>query len=295
MTSDGGCRRERPPRPSRGALVRFLAGVAASGVVVGVSTLLTFALLPAFIPGWTSTSVTSGSMTPAFRVGDVVVTQRISDTSNITPPAVVLVDRPGMLPLLHRISAVSPNGGYVTKGDANPTQDSDVIQRSSIIGVGRLVIPWVGWPAIWAQQRNYPALALLSLVVLLVTQLARYGWQDRHDPWAEAARRHAAHRIQAAGDDTEPQLQEQTLTAAVTATTSEVIRLTTMAEQFPESDGHGIEAGDGVEAVNRLEGVGSEGRDGAGCDGADGDGIGGRAATPMSTSADVPSAPAATS
>jgi signal peptidase I len=241
VTSDGGGRAERPPRPSRGALVRFLAGVAASGVVVGVSTLMTFALLPAFIPGWTSTSVTSGSMTPAFRVGDVVVTQRISDTTNITPPAVVLVERPGMLPLLHRISALSPKGGYVTKGDANPTQDSDVIERSSIIGVGRLVIPWVGWPAIWAQQRNYPALALLSVVLLLVTQLARYGWLDRHDPWANAARRHAANLAHAS--DGEPEPPEQTLTAAVTATTADVIRLTTMAQQLPETDPDAAEVG----------------------------------------------------
>jgi signal peptidase len=61
---------------------------------------------------------------------------------------------------LHRIVRYDDDGRIVTKGDANASEDWPAVDASRVAGQLRLVVPAVGLPLLWWQDRNWPALAV---------------------------------------------------------------------------------------------------------------------------------------
>ena len=128
-------------------------------------------LLVTLVPilfGWRPYVVESGSMAPRINVGDVVlgvtrarpvrrcsVTSRSSTTR--TSPA---------RSRRHRVVAIDDDGLLVTKGDANPTTDSQHVPVEAVHGIGRLLVRCVGLPLIWLQQRAW--LPFLLFVLSLI-------------------------------------------------------------------------------------------------------------------------------
>ncbi len=188
-------------RPAAGDLVRFVLGLLASAALVAGTGLALLAALPQITPGWRTTVVASGSMAPALAVGDAVAVEAWpTERGMLGPPSVVLVDRPGLLPLLHRV--VDDDGRtYRTKGDANESVDGERVAPAQVLGVGRLVVPGAGWIALRVAERDAGAVAAAAAGLAALVALARYGWLDRYDPWL-AARRRAA---QAAVKPTTPE------------------------------------------------------------------------------------------
>ena|SRR5256885_11443179 len=143
------------------------------GVVLG---LLLCSLLPVLF-GWTTTVVLTGSMAPKLRPGDVVIAAPVpgARVGALAPGAVVLVadpGHPGAL-LLHRLVGFNADGTLITKGDANAVRDSLPVPRSSVRGVARFRIAWLGTPKLWA--RDHKVLPLVALGFLLVA-LVVPGW-----------------------------------------------------------------------------------------------------------------------
>lgn len=165
---------------------RFFIGLAASGVLLVWTVYVCLAVLGMLMPGGQLTAVGSGSMAPAFDVGDVVVVQRpdLPAGEYLRPPTVVLVDRPGQVPLLHRVVSHEPGRGYTTKGDANLSEDTEVAPPEAIIGTGFLVIPMVGYPTTWHARGEHLSLVLAGLLIVGLGMAARWGWTDEHDPWS---------------------------------------------------------------------------------------------------------------
>lgn len=174
-------------QPTGAELIRFIAGLAASILLAGLGTLLVFAALPMVAPGWASTVVGSGSMAPALTAGDVVMIEKSPATSELSPPAVILVERPGTVPLLHRVVSYDPVHGLRTKGDANQSEDAAAVPEAAVIGVGRAVIPWVGLPSLWRQEGDVVAIGLALIALAVLVHLAKYGWAEQYDPWRAAA------------------------------------------------------------------------------------------------------------
>lgn len=81
--------------------------------------------------------VASDSMNPALKKGDLILMQKMylkPDTGDI-----IMVNVPNMrVPVMHRVVSGSDNS-FRTKGDANPTEDSWVAQRSWIRGENVLI------------------------------------------------------------------------------------------------------------------------------------------------------------
>jgi hypothetical protein len=80
----------------------------------------------------------------------------------------------------HRVARVV-DGGYEMKGDANGSADPGRMADRDVIGVGRLVIPYVGRPFAWAraaQPLTVAAWALLTGVAVLLA-LARPARRDQ--------------------------------------------------------------------------------------------------------------------
>jgi signal peptidase I len=128
----------------------YLTVVASLGLWVGVTRV-------AF--GWQPVVVTSDSMSPNVKAGDVVM---------VAPVAGQQLDRGDMVrfhagdgsTVIHRIERINRDGSLQTKGDANPTPDPDLIQPKAVMGVGRLLVPVIGEPWLWRAEGQTAALVV---------------------------------------------------------------------------------------------------------------------------------------
>lgn len=145
--------------------------------LAAVSWLLWWVVVAAAVPSWTAAVITSGSMAPVIRPGDLVVVAEVPP-SDLEAGAVLTfreVDR-GLL--THRIVEELADGTYRTRGDANPTDDPGTVAPDDVVGRGRLLIPALGRPVVWAQQgRWHLLLAWLATTAGAIHLVA--GWWPR--------------------------------------------------------------------------------------------------------------------
>ena len=118
-----------------------------------------------FASGWDPVVVSSGSMSPTLHVGDVLFVEEHPDEL-LGQQSVITYRRSADDELVtHRVfEALKDEESYVTKGDANPTPDTDLVHRTDVEGVGRLVVPFLGLPLIWMAEGNALALGALGLL-----------------------------------------------------------------------------------------------------------------------------------
>lgn len=89
--------------------------------------------------GFSSAVVISGSMSGAIEVNDMVITQA---RDSYFPGDIISFDT-GSSIVTHRILEVTEEG-FVTKGDANNTEDMNKVTPAQVVGKVVLVIPGVG-------------------------------------------------------------------------------------------------------------------------------------------------------
>lgn len=89
--------------------------------------------------------VLTGSMSPAIEAGDIILTKAV-DFKDLKEGDIITF-RVGYRTLItHRIVRVNNNGSFVTKGDANNTEDIDLkIDKTNIIGKYFFKIPKGGY------------------------------------------------------------------------------------------------------------------------------------------------------
>jgi signal peptidase len=161
----------------------FYIGLVAGTVLLVFGALAVMAVLPMFIPGYTSASVTSGSMMPTLRIGDVVIAVD-HDGATIEPDSIVVYEDPRKHDLVtHRVISVNPDGSYVTKGDANGGNDRDPIPEANIRGTATWIVPYVGLPRVWVAEGRWLLVALMIAATALAIWLSRFGFDARYDPW----------------------------------------------------------------------------------------------------------------
>jgi signal peptidase len=79
-------------------------------------------------------------MEPTLRPGDVLVYRRRAGTPR--PGDVVVVKRPEWVrPVVHRVVAEGREGGFVTRGDANPIPDREEVRASDVRGRALVTLP----------------------------------------------------------------------------------------------------------------------------------------------------------
>ena len=162
---------------------RFYAGLVAVIALVIFGTLALVAVLPTVIPGFTSAAITSGSMQPALRPGDVVIATG-AEVAKVQPGTIVVFEDPKRHDLVtHRVVSVNEDGTFVTKGDANRIPDPEPIPPENIRGTGRWVVPYVGAPRVWFDDGRWGLLVGMFALTGLAVFLSRYGIDPRYDPW----------------------------------------------------------------------------------------------------------------
>lgn len=177
-----------------------LAASAVARLVLGTLLLLVAASVLPRVAGWQTTVVMSGSMAPTLQAGDVVVVRPVGDGA-LTPGTVVLVDDPDVPGRLrmHRIADVE-GGELRLRGDANPQDDSSLVARSAVHGVGALRLPGLGLPVVWAAEGRVAPLVLtgLGVAALVGLSLLHRGASD-DEPDAVPRRRRRSRAARAAG------------------------------------------------------------------------------------------------
>ncbi len=186
--------RGRFPGPTRGAgidrveVALFSSGLVALTGLLVFGALAVMAVLPMIIPGYMSATITSGSMQPTLRVGDVVIAVD-HDGTEIAPNTVVVYEEPRKHDLVtHRVVSTNPDGSYITRGDGSGVNDPAPIPAASIRSKARWIVPFVGLPRVWAAQRQWTPLILTITATAIALWLARFALDRRHDPWPKPAR-----------------------------------------------------------------------------------------------------------
>ena len=117
---------------------------------------------------WTPTVVISGSMEPAVMTGDILVAQPVSpdevNNGMIKVGMVVLAYDP-MRPTqlyTHRVVEVFPDHSMTTKGDANLSHDPIHLPASSVQGIERLRLPYIGLPSLAVRTGNVVQLSIMA-------------------------------------------------------------------------------------------------------------------------------------
>lgn len=135
-------------------------------LVVSLVVLFMAKMNPGQVPslfGFRTLSVLSGSMRPAIQPGDAILV-RDCDLENIQVGDVITYRLDSSTLVTHRVTAILRQGGSLllkTKGDANPSEDENLIFREQLVGKMVHRLPYGGYAAKFARGP-------LGLVVLVV-------------------------------------------------------------------------------------------------------------------------------
>lgn len=118
--------------------------------------------------------ISSGSMAPTLREGDLVLLG--SPPAEVPPGTVVTFRRPGDgQAVTHRVVGVEADGLLVTKGDANGTPDAVPVHPDQLLGVSRFSLPVVGKPIVWLRSGEEARFAVWAALTIGAAVLATGG------------------------------------------------------------------------------------------------------------------------
>ncbi len=142
---------------------------------------LVITLVPVLF-GWRPYLIESGSMEPRIHVGDVVIASPEQDPQALLGRVAVFTDpdRPDRNKT-HRVIEAADDGRLVTKGDANPTPDSQHVAVSDVHGLGRLLVGFVGLPVVWLQSGQWLWLVLFLVSIALSVRWVSRDHEDEQD------------------------------------------------------------------------------------------------------------------
>ena len=154
------------------------------GAIALIAVLLIVSSFP--IPGNIKfLTVLSGSMTPAIKMGSVILVKPLSTDSTSSPQASSgqAVDykigniitfgpysktKPPITHRIHDIKVVNGQPVYITKGDANNTPDIREIARKDILGKVLLSVPYLGYAVDAAKKPFGFALIIIVPAALII-------------------------------------------------------------------------------------------------------------------------------
>ena len=133
-------------------------------------------ILGAWAFGFRPVVVTSGSMEPVVRTGDVVITKPVGMRDDVGDQTVIDFEDPATSDRhLHRVVEVTPDG-YRTKGDANADADPQIVPQDHVHGAGFVLAPYVRYLPIWIDERQWTPLAICTLTLIVLSTMSRKAW-----------------------------------------------------------------------------------------------------------------------
>ena len=160
------------------AVGRFLIGAVVIAGIAGFA----MALMP--VLGWQSVVLATGSMSPSYPAGSLVI-ERLVPASELAVGDIVTLTREGKPPVTHRIIEIAPAAGILPsreitlKGDAN----DDAGPRPYVVTTAGLLV--AGFP--WGGQlidflRSPLALGFITIVIAVLVLRAFWPQVDDTEP-----------------------------------------------------------------------------------------------------------------
>lgn len=150
-----------------------LLGTTASALLLGVVVAGAVVLVAVpMVAGARPLVVLSGSMSPTYEVGDVVVVRPVDPSTLQVGDVVTYQSRPGHPDLTtHRVAGVVLEGesrAYVTRGDANGADDPRPVIAEQVRGTVWYSVPLVGRVTMWLSGETMSRIVDVVAVGLLV-------------------------------------------------------------------------------------------------------------------------------
>lgn len=92
--------------------------------------------------------IETGSMAPAYQVGDGVIVDKNYKIEDLKVDDVIMYESNDHIMIIHRIKKINSDGSFITQGDANNTPDSLYVTKDKVRGVVRIKIPFIAYPAL---------------------------------------------------------------------------------------------------------------------------------------------------
>ena len=124
-----------------------------STVLVALVVVLAVFLMGSRLMGYQVFNVVSGSMEPAYSVGDLLYVKEVDPDGIQTGEVITFVLNEDLVVATHRVvDADYENRRFYTKGDANDTPDAAPVHFNNVIGVPVFSIPLLGYVSNYIQN-----------------------------------------------------------------------------------------------------------------------------------------------
>lgn len=135
-----------------------------------------------FMPGYSFSLVRSGSMVPAIKVGDVIIT-RPADAANTQPGTIVMYLHDVEM-ITHRVLSIDGNT-LVTKGDALEDPDPWPVVMADVKGVYLFKLPYIGYAMNFVRTKLGWFLAIIiptaAILGLLIKDILKEAFRDEKE------------------------------------------------------------------------------------------------------------------
>lgn len=143
----------------------------ASTVLVILFVLCAIFLMGSRIVGYQCYTVLSGSMEPAYSVGDLLYVKTVDPATIEVGQDITFILNEDLVVATHRVVRVdAENQRFYTKGLANEIEDGEPVHFNNVIGVPQFAIPKLGYVSDFVQNPPgmYITIAVGVVLILLV-------------------------------------------------------------------------------------------------------------------------------
>ena len=128
-------------------------------------------LMGSRLVGYQCYTVISGSMEPAYSVGDLLYVKKVNPNNIKVGDAITFILNEDLVVATHRVVDIdAENKRFYTKGDANEIVDSEPVHFNNVIGVPQFAIPKLGYVSDFVQNPpgSYITIGVGILLILIV-------------------------------------------------------------------------------------------------------------------------------
>lgn len=148
-------------------LVKRICNIISTIIIIGLAAIAILLLAPKLL-GYESMVVVSGSMEPEIHVGSMVYVKE-ADPTTLKEGDIITYHISSDTVVTHRIAAVNAEQQeFVTKGDANNTEDANPVKYENVIGKTEKTIPYVGYISMYLKTPLGIAAACGVIFIMII-------------------------------------------------------------------------------------------------------------------------------
>lgn len=130
--------------------------------------------------GYSTLSVQTGSMSGTIEAGDLVLIKKTGEYE--VEDIITFLPDGASVTTTHRIIEITKDGKFITKGDANNTQDRVPVEQSQVLGEVVHVFPKVGLFFNWVQSEGWLYIVAVLVIVGVGSFLIKTMFESEENP-----------------------------------------------------------------------------------------------------------------